>query len=274
VSLKNRFLLTNSESRVLPAAYWRSTLRSDCVLPYPPHGSVGAFGAPEQFFNCAEGKLSLVYSVAVMHQHFSLVDDSLLDTVTILAPPSESADNPTASPTAQPVAAPTARPTAQPVAAPTASPTAQPTTPTASPTSQPTNPTASPTAQPVTAPTASPTAQPVAAPTASPTAQPATPTASPTAQPVAAPTASPTAQPATPTASPSDMPVAVPQMCCPNNFTGFRGFENCSKWYRCLNGKPITGATSTCSPGTTFDARYSICNWSSDANTCNIQPCT
>jgi hypothetical protein len=89
-----------------------------------------------------------------------------------------------------------------------------------------------------------------------------------------APTANPTSQPvAAPTASHSAMPVAVPQMCCPNNFTGYRGFENCSKYYRCLNGAIITSPT-TCTTGTTFDARVSICNWPSVANTCNIQPCT
>jgi hypothetical protein len=77
-------------SQALPSTVWKSGL-SDCVFPYPQDGSTGV-GSPEQFFNCAEGKSPLAYSVAVLRQRDSLLDNSFLRTVTILGSPSTNTD--------------------------------------------------------------------------------------------------------------------------------------------------------------------------------------
>jgi len=45
----------NSESKVLPADFWNPVI-GDCLPPYPNDGSRSSVW-PEQFFNCAEGKI-------------------------------------------------------------------------------------------------------------------------------------------------------------------------------------------------------------------------
>jgi len=69
------------------------------------------------------------------------------------------------------------------------------------------------------------------------------------------------------TMAPSNKPVPEPKQCCPNGFSGFRGFRSCTHYYRCLDGN-IIGTTGECPFGTIFDDRAQNCNWESEVPTC------
>jgi hypothetical protein len=56
---------------------------------------------------------------------------------------------------------------------------------------------------------------------------------------------------------------------CPNGFSGYVPFEECTKFYNCQAGK-INGDIDSCPEGTLFDELSGICNWSSMV-TCNTK---
>jgi hypothetical protein len=84
----------------------------------------------------------------------------------------------------------------------------------------------------------------------------------------------PTRSPATTQSQvPTQKPVAtVTKQCCPNSFSGYRAFDACTKFYQCLNGEVLIGATFSCNPPTLFDASIQNCNWASAVN-CEVDMC-
>jgi hypothetical protein len=50
---------------------------------------------------------------------------------------------------------------------------------------------------------------------------------------------------------------------CEDAFTGHKPFEDCTKFYYCIDGS-ISGDIETCASGTLFDVEMGICNWKSE----------
>jgi len=56
---------------------------------------------------------------------------------------------------------------------------------------------------------------------------------------------------------------------CPDGYTGYVSFEECTKFYYCIAGK-IDGDIDVCPSGTLFDELSGICNWASNV-VCNTK---
>jgi hypothetical protein len=103
--------------------------------------------------------------------------------------------------------------------------------------------------------------------------------------PTAAPTSAPTSTPR-PTSGPTDSlaptiiasqsPTNAPSdeviNCCPDDtVTGFRAYDDCTRFYQCMNG--VAGPMFSCAPGLLFDESSQICNWESDVLICRVDSC-
>jgi hypothetical protein len=112
-------------------------------------------------------------------------------------------------------------------------------------------------------------------PSTSPSTRPSqSPSTRPSQSPSRKPSQSPSARPSqSPSNTPSLPPVSeTPKQCCPPNFTGFKAFDDCTKYYRCQNGA-ISGTTA-CKDNLRFDETNQICDWALDVPTCEVDPCT
>ena len=72
--------------------------------------------------------------------------------------------------------------------------------------------------------------------------------------------------------APAPSPVGSVAQCCPSGFSGYRAFNDCSQYYRCVAGN-IVGITASCAPGTRFDTSLQNCNWASAVTSCSVDPC-
>jgi len=73
-----------------------------------------------------------------------------------------------------------------------------------------------------------------------------------------------TSTPAPPVASPTPVPAPVPEVkCCPDDFSGLRAYDSCTKFFHCLNGVVYGETPQPCPQGTLFDNNIQNCNWDS-----------
>jgi len=168
------------------------------------------------------------------------------------------------APTPVPTPAPTPAPTLAPIPAPTPIPTPSPTPP----------PTPGPTPIPTPDTTPIPTPDVTAAPTPETTTPAPTPapTPGPTPAPTPAPTPSPTPSPTPgPTPAPAPSPPTSSERCCPDNYSGIRAYDGCTKYFHCFEGVP-DGVTQACAPGTLFNEPRQYCDWPANVN-CAADSC-
>ncbi|GAX16307.1 hypothetical protein FisN_35Hh006 [Fistulifera solaris] len=84
----------------------------------------------------------------------------------------------------------------------------------------------------------------------------------------------------TPVSVPVPVPVPTPvvspvgsSQCCPAGFSGYRAYDGCKAFYRCLNGNVLSGSTTYCASGLLFDAARSVCNWARVVTSCVVDSC-
>lgn len=54
---------------------------------------------------------------------------------------------------------------------------------------------------------------------------------------------------------------------CPDGYTGTMAFEDCTKFYTCINGK-ISGDIESCPDGTLYSSTMQICDWATNVLVC------
>lgn len=105
---------------------------------------------------------------------------------------------------------------------------------------------------------------------------------SPSLSPIAFPTESPSP---VPSMMPTDAPIRAPPgtenaietgfgsgtRCCPDNYTGFRPYDECNMFFRCVAGE-VEGPTRRCPAGALFSVENQNC--SSEDMTCAVDSCS
>lgn len=67
-------------------------------------------------------------------------------------------------------------------------------------------------------------------------------------------------------------PTSPARQCCAKGYSGFRAFDNCTKFYQCAFGN-VRGPIRSCAKGFLFDESIQNCNWEHAVKKCVVDPC-